>query len=29
MPDEQVLSYALTTGKTETGFAIAVFSDKP
>ncbi len=28
MPDEQVLSYALTTGKTETGFAIVVFSDE-
>ena len=27
MPDEQVLSYALTTGKTETAFAITVFGD--
>jgi tetratricopeptide (TPR) repeat protein len=27
MPDEQVLTYALTTGKTESAFAIAVFGD--
>jgi tetratricopeptide (TPR) repeat protein len=27
MPDEQVLSYALTTGKTESGFAIVAFGD--
>ena len=28
MPDEQVLDYALTTGKTETGFAIVALSDE-
>jgi tetratricopeptide (TPR) repeat protein len=28
MPDEQVLDYALSTGKTETGFAIVAFSDE-
>jgi hypothetical protein len=28
MPDVQVLDYALTTGKTETGFAIVAFSDE-
>ncbi len=28
MPDEQVLNYALSTGKTETGFAIVALSDE-
>jgi hypothetical protein len=28
MPDEQVLDYALATGRTETGFAMVAFSDE-